>query len=243
MKNKNRNILKNTYGKLFIKTYFGFAAITIIFAFVLGMFYLRLYKDSLVNSYQTTLLERAMVVSSQCSTYIGNSEKTTEEEWNKYLKNVMLVGGFTPLIMANSRVSSPLPAILEFGALPPDGKEIVFNMLDQAFKGGQVANSYYSNTEGCTEVVCAVPIRGFNEEIAGAVVLIETISLLDEVISSTSLLIIISALVALLVAFAITIPFTGTITRPIGKMRSAALRLADGDYEAKTYINRKDEVG
>ena len=52
-----------------------------------------------------------------------------------------------------------------------------------------------------------------------------------------------SGMVALMISFVIAIPFARNLAQPITSMRSTALELAAGNYEAETGIVRYDEIG
>ena len=56
-------------------------------------------------------------------------------------------------------------------------------------------------------------------------------------------MIVVSVLIALGLSFIVAIWFARQLTVPFSRMRTMALKLADGDYEVKTEIDRKDEVG
>ncbi len=66
---------------------------------------------------------------------------------------------------------------------------------------------------------------------------------MDFLISISVFLIFIFAVIALFIAFILSLVFARKISGPIQKMRLTALELADGRYESKTGIDRKDEIG
>ena len=65
----------------------------------------------------------------------------------------------------------------------------------------------------------------------------------DEAKTTGAKLIISSGILALVIAIAVSVLFTGQITRPVMKIRNVTRELQNGDYTAKTGLKRNDEIG
>ncbi|QHQ59670.1 HAMP domain-containing protein [Anaerocolumna sedimenticola] len=103
------------------------------------------------------------------------------------------------------------------------------------------ANGYYEELGG-ESAILGMPVT-INGEIVGAIFLRSEIKDQEEIIRSSMYLIFLSVGVALFISFIIAIVFAKGLSTPISKMRNTALELADGKYDSKTNIKRKDEIG
>lgn len=239
--------IKRTYGKLFIKTYLGFAAVTIAFAILLGLLYLSMYKNRLIQDYEKDLAGKA---DKQSNVIRRNLENGTSDT-NKIDQNDLVYPSFAldydnvyAGIVANEKAENQLnEAYIESYASPIVPEKGQY-LIERAMKGVTVSDAFYEGKLfGSTIVMAVSPIYGKNGEIVGVLTLIKNFTTLDEMLESSTSLIVMSSLVALGVAFLIAIPFASRLTKPIGKVRYTALRLAAGNYSAKTDIVRSDEIG
>jgi len=227
------------YGRLFLKTYLSFAAVTVVFAILLGVLYMRLYESATIENFETQLTEKAERISDRCSGYFFSGAST---EWMEYL---ILIGeeGTEVWSVYNPNAINPLGTDMAIGldlsALSTEYVEIA----EIAFSGKNEIRTKYSDYHDCTMVTVGVPVTGINGEVAGAVIVNAPVETQREIVSSSWSMILVSGMVALVIAFALAIPFARNMTKPIGTMRSTALRLAAGEYEAKTGISSHDEIG
>ncbi|MBQ7864399.1 MAG: HAMP domain-containing protein [Lachnospiraceae bacterium] len=112
-----------------------------------------------------------------------------------------------------------------------------------AFSGNAEIRNQFSSYHECDIVMVGMPVQGINGEVAGAILLISPVETQKEVVNSSWYMIFMSGMVALMISFVIAIPFARNLTQPITSMRSTALELAAGNYEAETGIARLDEIG
>lgn len=88
-----------------------------------------------------------------------------------------------------------------------------------------------------------MPVLGVNNEVAGCVLMNARVENQREVVNSTWNLMIVSAVIALAVAFVSAAVYVRKLLHPIFKIRRTALELADGNYEITTQVKRNDEIG
>ncbi|MBP3576704.1 MAG: HAMP domain-containing protein, partial [Lachnospiraceae bacterium] len=112
-----------------------------------------------------------------------------------------------------------------------------------AFSGSAEIRTQFSSYHECDIVMVGMPVQGVNGEVAGAILLISPVEAQKEIVNSSWYMIFMSGMVALMISFVIAIPFARNLTQPITSMRSTALELAAGNYEAETGIDRYDEIG
>ncbi|MFZ2670731.1 MAG: ATP-binding protein, partial [Enterococcus aquimarinus] len=87
------------------------------------------------------------------------------------------------------------------------------------------------------------PIRDADGNIWGAILILSAIDSTKAAINQGLKLLGISLLIALLLALVLVSFLAYSFTKPLSKMKVAALRLAQGDYQAKTNVSQKDEIG
>ncbi|MBE5950462.1 MAG: cell wall metabolism sensor histidine kinase WalK [Lachnospiraceae bacterium] len=231
------------YNRLFVKTYLSFAAITAVFAILLGVLYMRMYENATIENFESELTKRAERISLKCSDYfVVQHMEEAIEDWREYVISVV-EEGTEFWSVSNPDAKNPLNEYLAVGLdLSVLSTEYV-EVAQLAFEGETEIRTEYSKYHDCTVVTVGVPVRGYNGEVAGAILLNAPVETQREIVASSWSMILASGMVALLVAFALAIPFARNLTKPIGTMRSTALRLAAGDYEAKTGVVSQDEIG
>lgn len=127
-----------------------------------------------------------------------------------------------------------------YGELPPDGEELI----DRALQGETAFSESFSGFLGERTLSVGVPIRrDESSEALGAVLLHTPVQAISDDILDGLRTLLISVLAALLLAVLAAILLSLKFTRPLGRMKDTAARLAEGDLTAKNGISRDDEFG
>lgn len=227
------------YNRLFVKTYLSFAAVICVFAVLLGVLYMRMYEQATVENFETQLTGDAERAAKRCAKYLL---EVNMEGWRDYLLQISEEGTEVwPL--ANPNAKYPLPSAMSVGLGMEDLSQEYVEVAKIAFANETEVRTKFSEVHDCTVVTVGVPIVGINGEVAGAIILNAPVETQRQIVSSSLSMILISGMVALVVAGALAVPFARNMTKPIGIMRSTALKLAAGEYEAKTGIVKLDEIG
>ena len=232
--------LKPKYNRLFIKTYTSFAAVITIFAVLLGMLYMRMYEEATVENYEQQLTKKAKAISARCSTYFLDNQSV---EWWEYLIMLSELEGTEIWSVANPEAANPLGNNMATNLDADTLTEEYVEVAQTAFGNQVEIRTQFSSYHECDIVTVGVPVQGINGEVAGAILLISPVETQKEVVNSSWYMIFMSGMVALMVSFVIAIPFARSLTQPITSMRSTAMELAAGNYEAETGIARYDEIG
>ncbi len=232
--------LKPKYNRLFIKTYTSFAAVITIFALLLGMLYMRMYEEATVENYEQQLTKKAKAISVRCSTYFLDNQSV---EWWEYLIMLSELEGTEIWSVANPAATKPLGSNMATNLDADTLTEEYVEVAQTAFGNQVEIRTQFSSYHECDIVTVGVPVQGINGEVAGAILLISPVETQKEVVNSSWYMIFMSGMVALMVSFVIAIPFARSLTQPITSMRSTAMELAAGNYEAETGIARYDEIG
>lgn len=129
---------------------------------------------------------------------------------------------------------------VEYGDLPADGETVI----DRALAGEASFSESFSSVLGAKSISVGVPIREKEgAEPIGAVLLHSPVQSVSDAVGSGLSTLGLSALAALCLAIPAAILLSVRFTRPLRSMKTAARRLADGEYEVKTNITQKDEIG
>lgn len=226
--------------RLFIKMYICFAVVISVFAVLLGVLYMRMYRTATVEDYERQLRAKAVSVAFRCSKYFADKNPT---EWLNYLIYLKELEGTEIWSVSNPNAVNPLGTDMAIGLDVASLSEDYVRIARRAFENRVEVKTSFSEYHECTVITVGVPVQGSNGEIAGAILLNTPVETQREVVNSSWSMILISGMVAVVIALAVAIPLTRWLTKPIETMRSTALRLAAGEYEAKTQINQRDEIG
>ena len=239
MDKKNKVSITN---RLFFKVYVNYAIILTLFAVLLGFIYMKLYETNITDTYHTDLIKQAKNVSKKLSQTISNKE---EESYLEYFQILEEVNDGKPDIwtISNPNAKNPMNKRLENVnlqdvVLPADCIDVINN----AFSNQMDHQIGYYEEFGGMAIILGVPVQ-VSGEVVGIVLLISQVSEQESLISESMRYIIMSAIVAILISFIIAMFFAKGISSPISKMRITALELADGNYDSKALLIRKDEIG
>lgn len=232
--------LKPKYNRLFIKTYTRFAVVITIFAVLLGVLYMRMYEEATVENYQQQLIQKAQGISKRCSTYFVDKQAA---QWWTYLQMLSELERTEIWSISNPNAAHPLGSDMAVGLDVNTLTREYIEVAEEAFNNGIEIRTKFSSYHECDVITVGVPVQGINGEVAGAIILNSPVETQKEIVSSSWYMILMSGMVALMISFVIAIPFARSLTQPITVMRSTAMELAAGKYEAETGIVRYDEIG
>ncbi|SHO52020.1 sensor histidine kinase [Anaerocolumna xylanovorans] len=230
------------FNRLFFKVYLNYALVLALFAILVGLIFMNLYENATMESYRDKMLKQAGVISKRLSRAITNNEA---DGYLDYLAIIQELDYDESDIwtISNPNAKSPMDkqfenVNLEDVKLPQD----CVTVIEKAFEGKLLNKSGYYEEFGGTSAIQGYPVT-VNGEVVGVVLLRTEIKKQEEIVSSSMYLIYFSVGIALFISFIIAIVFAKGITKPIISMRAAALLLADGQYESKLFLNRRDEIG
>lgn len=232
--------LKPKYNRLFLRTYISFAAVITIFALMLGILYMRMYEDATVENYEQQLTKKAQAIAKRCSTYFLDNQTSG---WIDYLILLSELEGTEIWPVSNPGAAYPLSNTMSTNLNAETLTEDYIEIAQVAFNNQVEIRTQFSSYHECDIVTVGVPVQGINGEVAGAILLNSPVETQKEIVGSSWHMIFMSGMVALMISFVIAIPFARNMTQPITSMRSTALELAAGNYEAETGIVRYDELG
>lgn len=235
---------KKFHNLLFIKTCFWFAVIMLLFAVALGVIYMRLYEQTIMENYREQTKEKAESVAERCSGYFLAGKP---ERWNEYLIMLLEIEQMEVWAVSNDEAVYPLtPAYAISGDLfaALDTYQSSYrDILSNVFHNIPTSRAGFSEVHQMNMITIGMPVSGVNGEVAGGILMNVRVENQKEVVDSSWRLIIISGAIALAIAFITALFYVRTLSNPIIKIRRTALELADGNYEVTTDVSRSDEIG
>jgi signal transduction histidine kinase len=123
--------------------------------------------------------------------------------------------------------------------LPKDAEDVI----KTAFKGTTSANKSFNSVLSAKALTVGSPIVSSDGETIGVVLLHSPVSGTSKSIEQGITILAVSIFIALVLSVLISVKLSLNFTKPLNLMKQSALKLADGDYSAKTGIERNDEIG
>lgn len=227
--------------RLFFKVYINYALVLTVFAILVGLIFMNLYENATMENYRSKMLIQANVITGKLSEAIINNES---EGYLDYIQIIQELDNESDLwTISNPNAINPMSKSLENTNL----EDVVISqdtatVIEGAFHNESLYKSGYHEELGGNTAIVGNPVV-VNGQVVGAVLVITQVKNQDDIIRSSMSLIFFSVGIALFISFIIAILFAQGITRPITSMRTAALLLADGQYENKLTLKRRDEIG
>ncbi|HOW35623.1 MAG TPA: ATP-binding protein [Candidatus Omnitrophota bacterium] len=101
----------------------------------------------------------------------------------------------------------------------------------------------YSSTLKINMLYIALPVKGAGDEIIGAVRLSLPLASIQKMLLSVRKTVFLSFLLALGLAFVLSLVLTNRIARPINRIIHASRKFSQGDFSHKIFSDSKDEIG
>ncbi len=130
-------------------------------------------------------------------------------------------------------------ASLAYNDLPSGAEAVIMAAMD----GKITFSENFGTFVGAPSITVAAPITLSNGEITGVVLLHEQIENIRGATESGLGIMLLSMGAAVIISFFIANALAGRFTKPLGKMKTAALRISGGDYAVKIDVAQDDEIG
>ncbi len=228
--------------RIAIKLTIYFSIILLLFSLVIGGIFTLLFRNHAIEIYKTDLEKKATVISSSLSGYMSNDTSGQHRGYGAYIRflneiamtDVWVVDQDLELITINNNAYHNYV----YSDLPADAEKVVANV----FKGKNTFSEGFSELLDVPTITIGVPIYS-EGKILGALLLHSPIEGMTQATFQGFGILLISILIALALSFLLSAIFAISFSRPLKKMKLAAVKLTDGDYTAKTDVAQKDEIG
>ncbi|NCA93264.1 sensor histidine kinase [bacterium] len=221
--------------------YFAFSLL--VFVLIISGIFISLFRSNTVLLNKTELENKAVKIAQTLSSASNTGMGKGSGGYGAYVKFLY------DTAMADIWIVDEDLNIITYGMgqhsvnttkeLPTDAKRIV----DEVFAGKTEFCESFSNLLDTPTLTVGSPITAENGSVIGAVLLHSPIKGIDNVISNGVIILCISIGVALFIAGLLSFVLSFSFTKPLNKMNLTAIKLANGDYSAKTGITQRDEIG
>lgn len=234
------------YNRLFFKLYLNYTIMLLVTAVLICFIFIRLYENTTMTNNRVQVQEQAENFASMIT-----DEFISNEKYREYLdisNKLTEIMGLDIWTIPNPSAKHPMDERLttisnEELAELADYKDYIY-LVDKAFNNEPEYSYNYDEIYQAQTITMAVPIYGLNrDEVVGAVLLKSPVTELKDILDGSLRVIIYSSVAALAISFIIIIVFATELALPVSRMRLTALELAAGNYNSKTGISRKDEIG
>ena len=232
------------WNSLFFQIFSYFAIILTVFAVLLGIIFMNLYRQNTLTTYAKKLEAQGVQLASNISTYVNNNDVSRYTSYLFSWEEMLLTENTDLWVIASPDTSVALKSSftnvnIEHMRLSEDMKFVI----SKACEGKVSSRSSYDELYQKTILRVATPIHNASGNVVGVVLLNTYMENQEKMNNSSMRLILSSTIVSFLVSFVIAIVFARNLARPISQMRIAAAQYAIGNYEYTTDISRRDEIG
>lgn len=230
--------------KIALKLSLSFALALIIFSIIISGVFLVLFKQYTVDLHKTQLQNYAQSLAQSLS----SGKRYNGMGYGAHLYFSSEIMGYNVWIVdENMNVITPrnmqhhkmMHVNYTFSELPPNASEVI----REVFQDKTVFSEGFSDVLSQLTLTVGVPIKDANGKVWGAVLLHSPVEGTTDGIYQGLMILGISIILALIIVLALAILFSYFFTKPLTKMKSVAMQLAEGNYQAKCNIKQKDEVG
>ena len=225
-----------------------FAAALLLFSCVIGAIFITLFRAQTIKTHKEELEARAVSIASALSEFMGNAPASGRKGgmqgmgYGAYLRfiddiamaDVWIVDEQLNLI--NSGMMSG--QTYNYADLPENAEQVV----KQVFNGSTTFSEVFSGLLETPTLTAGTPIL-VDGRIVGVVLLHSPIVGMEDATMRGVQILSVSVITALVLSVVLSLFLAVAFTRPLNRMKSSALLLAEGNYEVKTGIEQRDEIG
>lgn len=230
--------------KIFSRVLVYFSLVLLLFTILVGLMFARFNRTNIVGAYKQQLGDLATGIAKRTS---QAAKDKSSEDFMDYLCAIEDFGNLQNIdiwIVSNETSAHGLEedytnADIKSAKLP----EETMSIINTAFSGKKKSYSAYDDVYQTEMLHLAMPIRNQGGEVSGAVLVSGPMEMHENAVVQYEKYMFICVVVGALLAFALATYFSRQLVRPIIQIKEAALILAAGEYEHKTGVKRKDELG
>lgn len=221
-----------------------FFLILLVFSVVLILIYTKMFQKSVMDGYRMDDQEKAQRISARVTDFVEEKDTEGFRAYAEMLRTVENKETSDIWIVSSGKEDSPMTK--EFTNVDIDSIELqgeFHHVLYSALAGEESFMTGYDDIYDKPVIRVGTPVYNRNKTIIGAVLVISMVENQEGTLTGSVLSIIFSIILSMMIAMAIALFITKSISSPLRDMRQTALKLAKGNYEVKTNINRTDEIG
>ena len=222
-----------------------FAVVLLLFTVVLGAVFVSMFRRHTIAINRSAMEEKAVSIADTLAAFqtaggtgMGRSGMGGYGAYLRFLNELAMAEIWIVDENMNLLTAGHGRFPVSYAELPDNAEQIV----KRVFEGETTYGEEFSSLLDTPMLTVGAPIR-INGAVSGAVLLHSPVSGVDVAVYQGLYALAAGAVVALLFAGVAAIFLSYRFTDPLRRMKTAALRLADGDYTAETGVAQSDEVG
>lgn len=225
-----------------------FSAVLLLFSVVVGCLFWFLSERLIAKTHEESLKERAVSIAGLLSGSMGTGESGHHghgfgEEGAYYLALIddiaMCKAWLVDEKAQTIEMSHHMETVMTYEELPEGAEELI----QQVFDGETEVSGAFSKVLGASYVTVGAPIMDAEGNVIAALLLHSPVEGLDRAKAQGAALLALSILIALLLGAGLSVLLARRFIGPLQKMKTAAGRLMEGDYTARTGVALNDEIG
>jgi signal transduction histidine kinase len=255
--------------KIALRLTLYFSMALLLFAILIGGLFMMLFRANTIEMYKADLEKRATVITSTLSEYMSSNPSTTVASQNNKggaagsgvfmgsagASGSIYYGGYGAYLRFIDEIAMADVWIVDenlnlitssqnenqqynYVELPENADAVV----KEVFQGKTNFSEGFGSLLNAPTLTIGMPIIT-DGKIVGALLLHSPIEGMNGAISQGIKILLISLSVALIISLILSFMLASSFTKPLKKMRGSTVRLADGDFSAKTNVSQDDEIG
>lgn len=237
--------------KVAVKLSAYFAIALILLSLVMSFIFVALLKNHTVTVYKADLEKRAVNIANTLSSFNtpvseGGIRKGGQGSgYGAYVRFIGDIAGTNVWVidqqhnLITSGNGNGIQRKYNLSELPENASKLI----DEVFNNQTVFSEEFSNVLEDMSLTVGTPIVDQNQQVIGAVLLHSPIASIDEALKQGIYMLIISVLVAIVIAFMMAVFLSLRFTRPLKVMNKQAQCMASGDFLVANHIQMQDEIG
>ena len=222
----------------------GFVFVILVSTLIIGAFFINLFKDYTFQNRQRNMLQRANQVAKMVEPYMTSQ--------SDILKNDKLINLIDSFINARVWITDKEGSVLAMsnensqGLIKSNGLSALKydkEFADKVLIGQEVAIKEYNNYFSELILTVGVPIKSISGKVLGMVILYSPMSDVTSSIDKAFEFLVFAILLEIILAGILGFYYSRFITKPIRIMNSSATQMTNGNYNIRTNIYQKDEIG
>lgn len=228
----------------------------IVFALIIGIVFSVLFSQHNTDVYKAELEKRAVNIASILSGFFAGGGQTNTMTGHSGMTShgMGMMSGYGAFLRFTEDIAMSDVWIVDrdlaqitfghghmgltFEDLPEGAEKVIL----ETFGGKTSFSESFSEYLDAPSLSVAAPIT-VDGHVTGAVLLHSQISDIRETTGGGLVILIVSMIAAVILSVFVAIALSSRFTKPLGKMKDAALRISGGDYSVTTGVKQSDEIG
>ncbi|WP_313344790.1 ATP-binding protein [Sedimentibacter sp.] len=241
--------------KIAVKLTAYFSVVLLILSVIVGIIFGNLFKSNAVEIHKKNLENRAITIAETISRLTDGTGLNLGNMVRGRGMGMMMQGGLgayfrnlDTIALADAWVVDENLNLLTIGTmshmqyiyqdLPADADVVVKSV----FNGNTTFSQGFSQLLNTPTITVGTPIK-IDNKVIGALLLHSPVKGVDDAISEGYKILVFSIITALILSFILSVVLALTFTKPLKQINITALLLSEGNYQVKTGVKLKDEIG